>query len=132
MTNTTIAQGASVASGAASVLGSWQICHNICLALVAGLSLLGITLTGMPLGSLAEYAVIIWSVAVVALAATIGLYLWRRCVSQGLLVLNAGLVVAGTPWLPQIVILWYILGAMITAAGAAILIKERRAKRCCA
>ena len=32
------------ASGAASVLGSWQVCHNVCLGLIALLAVFGITL----------------------------------------------------------------------------------------
>jgi len=37
------------ASGLTSVLGSWQICHNLCLGIIALLGVIGISLTWMPL-----------------------------------------------------------------------------------
>ena len=85
-------------SGAASVLGSWQVCHNLCLGLIALLSVVGITLTGMPLLFLTKVAVPIWSIAVILLAVTFYFYQTRKCISQKLILLNAGLIIAGTPF----------------------------------
>ena len=85
-------------SGAASVLGSWQVCHSVCLAIIAFLGLLGITIVGMPLAFLTTIAVPLWLVAVVLLGVTALLYFMKRCVPVHLLLLNTGLVTAGVPF----------------------------------
>ena len=50
-------------SGVASVFGSWQVCHNICLGLIAVLAVLGVTVTGMPLLFLTKWAIPLWTIA---------------------------------------------------------------------
>ena len=42
--------------GGLSFLGGYNICHNACLALIASLSFLGISVQGMPLFFLQGYA----------------------------------------------------------------------------
>ena len=85
-------------TGGASILGSWQVCHSVCLGLIALLGMLGITLAGMPLLFLTEIALPLWSLAVLLWAVSLGLYLRKGCVSKNLLLLNAGLIIAGTPF----------------------------------
>ena len=52
-------------SGVTSFLGSWQVCHNLCLGLIAFLGILGITIVGMPLIFLTKIAIHFWIVAIV-------------------------------------------------------------------
>ena len=80
-------------SGAASILGSWQICHNVCLGIIALLGLIGITITGMPLFFLTQIAVPIWAFAVVLLTISFALYVKMKCISRNLLIINTGLIV---------------------------------------
>ena len=87
-------------SGTASVLGSWQICHNVCLGIVALLSILGITIVGMPLEFLTKVAVPFWTIAFLLLLVTIGLYIKKKCISRNLLIFNSGLIIAGIPFAP--------------------------------
>jgi len=125
-----LAAAAGSASGAASILGSWQVCHNVCLGLVAMLAVLGITVSGMPLAFLTTVALPIWWIAVALLALTSYLYLSRRCISRGLIVLNAGLIIAGAPWLQSRLAVAWGMGGTVVAAGVYLLIADRRVKRC--
>lgn len=85
-------------SGATSVLGSYQICHNICLGLIALLSIIGITLVGMPLLFLTKVAVPFWIIAAVLLIITLFFYFKRKCISKKLILFNSGLIIAGVPF----------------------------------
>lgn len=121
-------------SAAASVLGSWQICHNVCLALIAALSVIGISLQGMPLLFFTTIAKPVWMVAAALLAVTLFFYFTRRCISPGLMLLNIGLVTAGVPFQalqPQIA-LFYLGGGVLVFFGAMALVQEWRMKRRCA
>ena len=119
------------ASGAASILGSWQICHNICLGLIALLGILGITVTGMPLLFLTQIAVPIWLVAVGLLLVTAYLYIRKRCISNRLLLFNSGLILAGVPFQPlqRFSLFFWIAGGAIAAAGIVLFIRDKRHAR---
>ena len=58
-------------TGALSVLGSYQVCHNACLALISLLTVLGFTVAGMPLLFLTKVAIPFWIAAVSLLTITI-------------------------------------------------------------
>jgi len=87
-------------SGCASILGSWQICHNVCTALIAFLATFGIALQGMPLLFLNRFQWPLWIVAV----ALFGLLLLvrvgarMRCITTRGMVGNIGLLLAGLPF----------------------------------
>src|SRR3989338_4596148 len=85
-------------SGAASILGSWQVCHNVCLGVIALLGIIGITVAGMPLLFLTEIAAPVWSVAFIMLAITFVLYYKKSCISKKLMLFNTGVVIAGVPF----------------------------------
>ena len=53
----------SSVSGVMGFLGGYQVCHNICLGIIALLSIIGITLVGMPLLFLTKVAVPFWIAA---------------------------------------------------------------------
>lgn len=120
-------------SGAASILGSWQICHNICLGLIALLSLIGITITGMPLFFLTEIATPVWITAVVLLIITIIIYTKKPCISKNLIIFNSGLVIAGVPFQPlqQFSIFFWSIGGIIAFSGIAFFIKDKMDKKKC-
>lgn len=114
-------------SGATSILGSWQICHNICLVLVTLLSLAGITVVGMPLLFLTKIALPLWIVAAAFLVISVIVYYKKRCLSAKLLVFNSGLLIAGVPFQPvqQVITYFWIAGAIICLTVIVMFIKER-------
>ncbi|MBI2542263.1 hypothetical protein HYV80_06145 [Candidatus Woesearchaeota archaeon] len=118
-------------SGAASILGSWQICHNICLGMVFLLSLVGITVTGMPLLFLTKIAVPLWTIAVLLLFATIVLYHAKKCISINLIILNAGLIIAGVPFksLQGYSAFFWIVGGLVSLSAIFMFIKDRLTRK---
>ncbi len=126
-----IASSTSTLSGVMSFLGGYQVCHSICLAIVSLLSLVGITLVGMPLLFLTKVAVPFWIAAVILLAITTAMYLKMRCISRNLLLLNAGILIAGIPFAPfqrYNFALWGV-GGSLAVVGLLLFIQEKRRKR---
>jgi len=120
-------------SGAASILGSWQVCHNVCLGIIALLGLVGITVVGMPLLFLTKIAIPMWTIAVVLLAAVVWLYFSKHCISKNLIMLNSGLIIAGTPFqqVQQFSIFFWVVGGFLAAAGVSLFVKEKIQKKKC-
>ncbi len=103
-------------SGSLSFLGGWQVCHNLCLGIIALLSLIGITVVGMPLLFLNQYAVYFWSAAILLLIPTLLMYRRnRKCISGKLVLFNAGIVIASVPFAPQAyqILFWAAGGLLI-------------------
>ncbi|MBI4148634.1 hypothetical protein HY490_05060 [Candidatus Woesearchaeota archaeon] len=103
-------------SGGATVLGSYQLCHSICLGIISLLSIIGITVVGMPLMFLNTISVPVWILAVVMLAVTGVLAMRHACVSRKLLLANFGLIVAGTPFRavqPYQLLVWIVGGGIV-------------------
>lgn len=125
------ASAAGTVSGGASILGSWQVCHNLCLGAIAVLSAVGITVAGMPLLFLTEIALPLWSAAVVLLAITFGFYFWKRCISTRLLMVNTGLIVAGVPFaeFQSYITYFWIVGGALVFAGIAFYVRDRINRR---
>jgi len=120
-------------SGAASILGSWQICHNVCLGIIALLGIFGIAVAGMPLLFLTEIAVPVWSVAVALLLVTVYLYTKKKCISNRLILFNSGLIIAGVPFqqLQQFSIFFWVTGGTIAAIGIVLFIQDKVGKKRC-
>ena len=118
-------------SGAASILGSWQICHNVCLGLIAALSLIGITIAGMPLLFLTKIAVPVWSIAVILLIITIAIYLKKPCISRNLIIINLGLIIAGVPFqsLQKFSVFFWTIGGIVAIIGIFLFIKDKMKRR---
>ena len=86
-------------TGSLSFLGSYQVCHNLCMGLIALLTFLGFAVAGMPLLFLTKVAVPFWIAALSLLAVTIILnYKKIMKISNKMLLLNSGLIIAGTPF----------------------------------
>lgn len=115
-------------SGSLSFLGGWQVCHNLCLGIIALLSLIGITIVGMPLLFLNQYAVYFWSIAVLLLIPTLILY-WknRKCMSIKLILFNIGIVIASIPFasLKAYQLIFWIAGGILILSGIWIFLKSR-------
>src|SRR3989344_7168534 len=86
-------------TGSLSFLGGYQVCHNACLALVAFLTFLGFTVAGMPLLFLTKVAIPFWIAAVLLLSIMMILkYKKIIHVSDKVILLNSGLIIAGVPF----------------------------------
>lgn len=104
-------------SGGLSFLGGWQVCHNLCLGIIALLSIIGITVVSMPLLFLTQYAVYFWSIAVLLLIPTVVMY-WknRKCMSSKLILFNMGIVIASIPFSSlqaYQIVFWLIGGSLL-------------------
>lgn len=107
-------------SGTLSFFGGWQICHNLCIGIIALLSLIGITVVGMPLLFLTQYAIYFWSIAVLLLVPTLIMY-WknRKCMSHKIILFNIGIIIASVPFSflqPYQILFWLIGGIFMLAA----------------
>jgi len=119
-----ITQWLGSASGASSVLGSWQVCHSVCLALISVVSIFGITLTGMPLAFFNTFEVPFWVAAFFLFMVVLGMHYARRCMHVPLLWMNAGAVIAGFPFIPQHTTLFLVAGGLIGAWGLLVWMRE--------
>ncbi|MBI2549835.1 hypothetical protein HYV83_01485 [Candidatus Woesearchaeota archaeon] len=125
-----IASTISGFSGLMGVFSSWTVCHNVCTAAIALLAIIGITVTGMPLLFLQSVAVPFWTAAVILLIVLLILK-WRKmgCLSGKMLLLNAGLVVMGTPFGTQFRQLFWLVGGALVFAAAFSFVKGKVGRR---
>ncbi len=114
-------------SGAAGILGSWQVCHNLCLTVIALLAIFGITLIGMPLIFLTKLAVPFWITAAVLLVVTIGIYVKKKCISKNLIMFNSGLIVAGIPFRPlqDYSLFFWIIGGTLAGVSICLMVRNK-------
>jgi|SRR3989344_3975468 len=119
-------------SGAASVLGSWQICHSVCLGIIALLGVIGITIVGMPLEFLTKIAVPMWTIAVLLLITTFILYKTKKCISKNMVIMNTGIIIAGTPFqqVQKFSVFFWVFGGLIAAYGVFLMIKHGKKVKC--
>ena len=126
--NNKLIQGTNAISGSVSVLGSYQICHNICMGLISLLSILGITVVGMPLLFLTKIATPFWiaAVSLLTLMAILKLTIMKG-LSTNMMILNSGLIIAGIPFKNLQVYKNYflIVGGSITFIALLLIIKNR-------
>jgi len=122
-----IAGVAGSASGVTSVLGSWQVCHNLCLGVIALLSILGITIVGMPLMFLQRIALPVWIIAALLLGVVIFIYFRKRCISSRLIMLNSGLIIVGIPFqsLQFLSPIFWIVGGTLVLLSILLFIKDK-------
>ena len=114
-------------SGFTSFLGSYQVCHNLCLSVVALLSILGIAVVGMPLLFLTRVAIYFWSAAVIMLLITLWLSIKYKSISNKIIILNTGFIIAGIPFqsLQKYSILFWSLGGALVLLTIIMYINER-------
>lgn len=114
-------------TGVTSIFGSWQVCHNVCLALISLLSIIGITVSGMPLLFLTKIAVPVWITAFVLLLITLGLYLKKPCISGKLIIFNSGVIIFGIPFeaLQRFSLYFRVLGSMVVLSVIILFIRNK-------
>mgnify|MGYP001565865945 FL=1 len=115
-------------SGSLSFLGGWQICHNLCLGIAAALSLIGITIVGMPLLFLTKYAVYFWSVAVLLLIPTLIMY-WknRTGMSKNIILANIGIIIAAVPFasLQSYQFVFWVIGGILVLGSITLFLRKK-------
>ena len=103
-------------TGTLSVLGSYQVCHNACLALISVLTVLGFAVAGMPLLFLTKVAVPFWIAAILLLSITLILK-YKKIInfSEKIILFNSGLIIAGIPFqqLQQFNYVFWIIGGTL-------------------
>ena len=114
-------------SGTASILGSWQICHSVCIGIISLLSIMGIAVVGMPLLFLTKFAVWFWIAAVILLAIIFYFYITKKCISSRQILFNSGLIIAGVPFSPvqPFILYFWIVGGIIAIIGASLYVKDK-------
>ncbi|HLF55042.1 MAG TPA: hypothetical protein VI612_04955 [Candidatus Nanoarchaeia archaeon] len=120
-----------VASGITSTLGSYQVCHSLCMTVIALLGILGITVAGMPLMFLTKVAIPFWIAAVIMLGILGYFHIKMKCVSGKLLMFNSGLIIAGVPFAPinqYPVVLWSV-GGILVITSIVLYIKGKYGKK---
>ncbi len=122
---------AGSATGATGILGSWQVCHNLCLGAIALLIVLGITVIGMPLMFLRIIALPFWIIAASLLVLTLFIYFKKRCISHKLIMFNSGLIIAGTPFqsLQSFSPLFWIIGGTLVIFSISLFVKDKIKRR---
>ena len=108
-------------SGSLSFLGGYQVCHNICMALVALLTFLGFTVVGMPLLFLQKVAIPFWIIATILLSIIVTLNYKRLThISNKVVLLNLGLLIAGTPFksLQSFAYVFWLIGGILIFSSA--------------
>lgn len=118
-------------SGMIGFLGGYQVCHNVCLGIIAALSLIGITVAGMPLLFLTKVAVPFWIAAVLLFALTFAFSLKMKSAPKNLLMINLGILAAAVPFKTVQAyrpILW-VAGGTLIALGILSYVKARIAKK---
>lgn len=119
----------SISAVLATLGSSWQVCHSVCLALLAALAAVGIIGIGFPLLFLYEYNLYFWGTAAALLLVTLFFFARnRKCVPEKLLVFNAGIVIAGIPFGQAQPYSWAV-GGIIAIAAVAWFLFERITKR---
>ena|SRR3989344_3798537 len=122
-----VLEGFGSFSGITSLFGSWQICHSICLGLVALLSVIGISVTGLPLFFLNKYAILLWGIAFGLLIITIAVYFIKKCISKKLILFNTGLIIIGIPFqvLQPYTKFFWLIGGILIMIAVTLFIKDR-------
>ena len=119
-------------TGALSFLGGYQVCHNACLALITFLTFLGFAVAGMPLLFLTKVAIPFWTAAILLLIATIILkYKKIINISDKIILLNSGLIIAGVPFqqLQQFNYIFWITGGTLVVSSIGWYFYERFKKK---
>lgn len=124
-----VASAGSIVSSIISFLGGYQVCHSICLGIIALLSVIGITITTFPLIFLTKVAVPFWIAAVALLAISLVFYFKKRCISRNLIILNAGMITAGVPFenvQSFRLLFWIVGGGLVLLSIILFIISKRR------
>ena len=114
-------------SGITSFFGSYQVCHNLCMSTIALLSIIGITVVGMPLLFLTKVAVPFWLAAAGLLIVTVMAGVQKICVPRKLIIFNSGLMIAGIPFkqVQQFTKLFWLIGGALVILSVILFLKDK-------
>mgnify|MGYP001614207108 CR=1 FL=1 len=115
-------------SGASGIFSSYQVCHSICLGTIALLSLIGITLTGLPFLFLQALALPLWTIALILFVISLILYIKHKHQNmKNLLVFNFGAIIVGIPFENLVFLRTYflVIGFSIIIFSLYLIIKKR-------
>ena len=116
-----VVSAANAASAGGSIIGAHNICHSICMAAVALLSVFGVVIASDALMFLESFALPFWTMGIAFLGISIFLYTKYCCISKKLLVFNAGLLIIGIPFVQTLSYAWVFWITGIVIAGYAAL-----------
>lgn len=101
-------------SGTGSIVSAHNVCHALCLAVVALLSVFGIMASSDILMFLENYNLFFWSMGIFFLVLSLALYLkYPNCMPKKMILANSGLLVIGIPYLPSLNLLFWVVGGII-------------------
>ncbi len=102
-------------SGAGSIISAHNVCHSICLAVVALLSVFGIIVSSDVLMWLQDYNLFFWSMGISFLGISLVLYYKKPCcISKKMILFNTGLIIVGFPFLAAINLVFWVFGGGVT------------------
>lgn len=116
-------------SGGLSILSSYNVCHSICMGVIAMLSVFGIAVAGFPLAFLLPYQIYFWIIGIAILAVALILYKIKgSCISKHMILANAGLLISGIPLTKSQFSSYLLLtiGMIIVAIAVALYLKEKK------
>ncbi len=114
-------------SGIAAFLGSYQVCHTVCMWIVGLLALLGITIVGMPLIFFQKVALPFWTLALFLFLVSLFFYTAKKCISGKLILFNLGVILFGVPFasVQDYLMYFWIGGGIIILVSIAMFIREK-------
>ncbi len=118
-------------SGITSILGSYQVCHNLCIIIISLLSIIGIAVAGMPLMFLTKVAIPFWIAAVIFLIITFVIHLRKKCISNRIIIFNSGLIIAGISFqsIQQYNLIFWSLGGILVFSTLILYVKDKIFKK---
>lgn len=117
---------ANAAVGGMGIISSYNVCHSLCMGIIAVLSFFGIFITGMPLLFLTKYQLYFWTFGIIILAIAAGLYFWKGpCISKKMIVANGGLLLAGFPFARGYDFVFIVIGFGIVLVTILVYLFER-------
>lgn len=119
-------QLAGSVSGAGSIISAHNICHYLCLGVVALLSVFGIIVSSDILMWLENYNLLFWSMGLVFFF--VGLFLFYRkpcCISEKTLLFNAGLLSIGFPFFRDISLIFQAIGILASLSATVWFLAEK-------
>ena len=101
-------------SGAGSIISAHNVCHSICLVVVAMLSVFGIIVSADILMWLQDYNMFFWTMGISFLAISLAIYYKMPCcISKKMILFNAGLLIIGLPFFQFINLVFWLVGGVI-------------------
>ncbi len=121
---------ASGVSATGSIISAHNVCHAVCLAVVAILSVFGIIVSSDVLMWLQDYNLFFWTMGISFLVISLVLYYKKPCcISSKLILFNTGLIIIGFPFLAAINLIFWVFGGGVTLFSIGWYFRDRIAGR---